>query len=257
MDKNEFNNNPSNSNINIPEQPISPSQPIPPAPIADDNPFKNIQPINMDEIDLNNPISTPTSPQTTTSQPSPEANFNKPSNHGKSKRSAIVAIITVVTIIGIIASLFLTGVIGKHQTTVGDYIIDINEDQWGTVATADDSALMLFSKENPYSAIGLYQYGEEITYDIISQKDVIKNLFNSLGNIKLENQSEQVINNTKCVVTNIKYTTSTNASDKAIKAFCENKDNVIFRLDIEGQNQSDLNSNLETGVKFIRTAKHK
>ena len=219
---------------------------------SDNNQFVNTQ-TNTGYTPTNTPIfsqnTTPIIPSDTIPQ--------QPSKN-TSNRTLIAVIVAIILImVGVVATLFLTGVIGAHRVEVGDYTVIVDENNWSISIGQDGKTLVLMDKEDQLSGIGLLPYQDEITYETITQKGMLEDLFSNIKEYKMESQSEKIINNSKCVVVNIKYTNAVYASDKAIRAFCENKNKTIFLVEVEGSNQAKLDSNLNVGVEIINTAKHK
>ena len=169
----------------------------------------------------------------------------------------IIIIVIIMIAAAAFAGLYFAGLIGGGGTEVGDYKIIVDQSVWSTSIGQDSQTLVLMDKTGEASGIGILPYGSEITYEMVSDKETVKKLFAQMDNVKLENQSERTIEGIKCNVVNIKYTNAVMASDKAIKAFCNSKDNVVFLLEIEAPSQSGLESNLIEGVKMINSAQHK
>lgn len=210
-----------------------------------------------DNINEGNGLSTPSTNMTAFYSTETNKVSNVVRSEKKHNRIIIIVFIVIAVIGGTIATLFLTRIIGRHGVEVGDFSYTVNEDDWNATIGKDGNTLVLMNAQNSLSAIGILPYNNEITYEMLSQKDAIKKIFNNITEYKLESQSEEIVNDTKCIVANIKYNNATYANDKAIKAFCENKDNTVFLIEVEGVNQSTLNTNLSVGVDIINSAKHK
>ncbi len=185
--------------------------------------------------------------------------FKKPINNpNKIKKIIIIIVSSIIAAATVVLVLFFTGIIGGHRIEIGDYTFVVDENKWDISINQDEATLALTKKGDILSGmIALMPYGKEITYDLFEQKDELKALINQMDNIKFKSQSAQVIDDVRCVVVNIKYSKSTYANDEAIKAFCEGKDSTMFLLQIEGENQAELTSNLSAGVNIIKTAEHK
>lgn len=168
---------------------------------------------------------------------------------------AIVAGLAAAIVVVII--IVFANIISEYRVEVGDYTVAIDRNTWTNSIGQDGSTLVLMRKDNNLSGIGMLPYAKGVTYDLLNQEGGMESLINELNNVQFESQSEQTINNTRCIVVNIKYKEVDFANDKAIKAFCEGKDGTMFLLEVEGVDQAELDSNLSTGVKIINTAKHK
>ena len=212
----------------------------------------NIQPINTIDAHNGSNMSAATAFSST---PSDFSHSTKDSN--KSKKIVAIFVTLAIVATAVIATLFLTGIIGERRVEVGDYTVIINENNWASSIGQDGNTLVLMNKENNLSGIGILPYTKDITYDLLDQGGSMKSLVERIDNVQFENQSKQTIGETRCIVVNIKYKKVSYANNKAIKAFCEGKDGTMFLIEVEGANQTELNSNLSVGVDIINTAKHK
>ena len=204
-------------------------------------------------------VGAPSMPGAAPFTPTPNSFPNSTKGPGKAKKIIIVIVALVVVAAAVVATLFLTGIIGgEHRVAVGDYTVAFDEGKWSSSIGQDGKTLILVNKESVFSGIGILPYSNEITYDLFGHEDNVKSFISQISDYQFVSQSEQTISGTRCVVVNIKYKKATSGTNnKAIKAFCEGKDSTVFLLEIEGANQSELDSNLSTGVDIINTAKHK
>ena len=174
----------------------------------------------------------------------------------QTKRAIAIAASLAAAIVIVIIIVF-ANIISEYRVEVGDYTVAIDKNTWTNSIGQDGSTLVLMRKDNNLSGIGMLPYEKGVTYDLLNQEGSMESLFNELENVQFENQSEQKIDNTRCIVVNIKYKSVNYANDKAMKAFCESKIGTMFLIEVEGADQAELDSNLSTGVKIINTAKHK
>lgn len=215
------------------------------------------QPTNITPESVNTPIPTQSDTPSSSSETTPN-----PANKTKRKRILIViTAIIIISIIGAIITLFLTGIIGGRRVEVGEYTVVINDKKWDTSIGPNGVSLILTNKNSSsLSSISILPYSERITYEVVSQKNAMEDTFNVFGgvkNYKIESQSEKVINGDKCIVANAYYTNDFYIDKPTIKAFCENKDGIIFLIEVEGSDQTELDSNFNIGTKIINTARHK
>ena len=222
-----------------------------------ENPFKDVTPINMDEIEPyqpETPVTLPNVPSSTTVNQEQGVPKVKSSN----KLFVIIGAVCLVAIV--IVVLFATGIIGninKESVIIGDHVVMVNKRRYDI---ADVSGGLnngsSFAEKNLTHRIFLYEIVEKegYTYESLKSKDLANKLIRmSDSSASLGESNEIKGSNSKCIFYVLTAKGGANLYNSV--GFCDTSDDGLFLAEVSSNTSST--DGLNEALEILDTAKVK